>query len=65
MEYFYIQSKTVKLVSGLRFRYFDLNYVEEKKKKKNNQQEKSLSLAISLLSSSHNIQTDSEHIPML
>lgn len=34
MEYFYIQSKTVKLVSGLRFRYFDLNYVEEKKKKK-------------------------------
>lgn len=64
MEYFYIQSKTVKLVSGLRFRYFDLNYVEEKKKKKN-QQEKSLSLAISLPSSSHNIQTDSEHIPML
>lgn len=63
MEYFYIQSKTVKLVSGLRFRYFDLNYVEEKKKK--NQQEKSLSLAVSLPSSSHNIQTDSEHIPML
>jgi len=31
MEYFYIQSKTVKLVSGLRFRYFDLNYVGEEK----------------------------------
>lgn len=39
MEYFYIQSKTVKLVSGLRFRYFDLNYVEEKKKKKQSARE--------------------------
>lgn len=34
MEYFYIQSKTVKLVSGLRFRYFDLNYVSGREKKK-------------------------------